>query len=147
MQLISLCPLAASTLLWRTPNGPCLTIAVKATFQLSPDNVAAVAAPLPLFHDVFHEQNVGRSLYVASDAVPHKPRADVLLTGSAYAPPGQRVNVKAARFTGAVLELAAAASARCEDAVFEGARAPGASFAGGRSSGRASIARTSPARR
>ncbi|WP_438028929.1 DUF2169 domain-containing protein [Sorangium sp. So ce233] len=92
MQLISLCPLAASTLLWRTANGPCVTVAVKATFQLSPDDVAALAAPLPLFHDVFHEQNAGRSLYVASDAVPHKPRADVLLTGSAYAPLGQHVS-------------------------------------------------------
>ncbi|MGK3981851.1 DUF2169 domain-containing protein [Sorangium sp. So ce136] len=92
MQLISLCPLAGSTLLWRTANGPCVTVAVKATFQLSPDDVATLAAPLPLFHDVFYEQNAGRSLYVASDAVPHKPRADVLLTGSAYAPPGQRVS-------------------------------------------------------
>ncbi|WP_437299639.1 DUF2169 domain-containing protein [Sorangium sp. So ce426] len=92
MQLISLSPLAASALLWRTANGPCVTVAVKATFQLSPDGVAALAAPLPLFDDVFHEQNAGRSLYVASDAVPHKPRADVLLTGSAYAPPGQRVS-------------------------------------------------------
>ncbi|WP_437878069.1 DUF2169 domain-containing protein [Sorangium sp. So ce513] len=92
MQLISLSPLAASALLWRTANGPCVTVAVKATFQLAPDGVAALAAPLPLFHDVFHEQNVGRSLHVASDAVPHKPRADVLLSGSAYAPPGQRVS-------------------------------------------------------
>ncbi|WP_437736746.1 DUF2169 domain-containing protein [Sorangium sp. So ce1335] len=92
MQLISLSPLAASALLWRTANGPCVTVAVKATFQLTPDDTAALAAPLPLFHDVFHEQNAGRSLYVASDAVPHKPRADVLLTGSAYAPPGQRVS-------------------------------------------------------
>ncbi|XXT91588.1 DUF2169 domain-containing protein [Sorangium sp. So ce281] len=92
MQLISLSPLAASALLWRTANGPCVTVAVKATFQLSPDGVAALAAPLPLFDDVFHEQNAGRSLYVASDTVPHKPRADVLLTGSAYAPPGQRVS-------------------------------------------------------
>ncbi|WP_438019731.1 DUF2169 domain-containing protein [Sorangium sp. So ce315] len=92
MQLISLSPLAASALLWRTANSPCVTVAVKATFQLSPDGVAALAAPLPLFHDVFHEQNAGRSLHVASDAVPHKPRADVLLSGSAYAPPGQRVS-------------------------------------------------------
>ncbi|XXX80596.1 DUF2169 domain-containing protein [Sorangium sp. So ce134] len=92
MLLLPLSPLAASTLLWRTPNGPCLTVAVKATFQLSPDNVASLAAPLPLFRDVFYEQNAGRSLYVASDAAPHKPRADVLLTGSAYAPPGQRVS-------------------------------------------------------
>jgi uncharacterized protein YjbI with pentapeptide repeats len=91
MQLISLHPLALSALLWRTPAGLFLTVPIKATFQLKPDADALLTSPLPLFHDVHFEQNEGRSLYVASDAAPQKPRADVLLTGSAYAPPGQRV--------------------------------------------------------
>ncbi|AUX21851.1 uncharacterized protein SOCEGT47_023460 [Sorangium cellulosum] len=91
MHILSLRPLAASTILWRTPAGLSLSIPLKATFQLAPEAVASLTSPLPLFHDVFFEQNAGRSLYVASDAAPHKPRADVLLTGSAYAPPGQRV--------------------------------------------------------
>jgi uncharacterized protein YjbI with pentapeptide repeats len=91
MQLTSLHPLALSALLWRTPAGLFLTVPVKATFQLKPDDVASPTAPLPLFHDAYFEQNESRSLYVASDAAPQKPRADVVLTGSAYAPPGQRV--------------------------------------------------------
>jgi uncharacterized protein YjbI with pentapeptide repeats len=91
MQLVSLHPLALAPLLWRTPEGLFLTVPVKATFQLKPDDVASLTSALPLFHDAFYEQNEGRSLYVASDAAPRKLRADVLLTGSAYAPPGQRV--------------------------------------------------------
>ncbi|HLM72940.1 MAG TPA: DUF2169 domain-containing protein, partial [Polyangiaceae bacterium] len=91
MQLVSLHPLALSALLWRTPEGLFLTVLVKATFQLKPDADARITSALPLFHDAFYEQNEGRSLYVASDAAPRKLRADVLLTGSAYAPPGQRV--------------------------------------------------------
>lgn len=91
MQVATLRPLALAALLWRTPVSLFLTVPVKATFQLKPDDVASLISPLPLFRDVFYEQNDGRSLYVASDAAPQKLRADVLLTGSAYAPPGQRV--------------------------------------------------------
>ncbi|HEY6461025.1 MAG TPA: DUF2169 domain-containing protein, partial [Polyangiaceae bacterium] len=58
---------------------------------------ARLVDPYPLFGDIYFEQNDGRSLRVASDFAPVKARADVLFTGAAYAPVGERVTHRTVR--------------------------------------------------
>ncbi|WP_197041424.1 DUF2169 family type VI secretion system accessory protein [Chondromyces apiculatus] len=59
----------------------------KATFALAPGESRLADHQEPILDlDSHWEDDVGRSLRVPSDLVPHKARADVLLVGSAYAP-------------------------------------------------------------
>lgn len=64
-----------------------LTVVCKATFLLLPGESPLHSPQEPLYEDDrYWEDNRTRSLAVASDMVPYKPRADVVLVGSAYAP-------------------------------------------------------------
>ena len=61
-------PLSTALVPWRGPAGePRLTVVVKATFDLREGDEAAATDSYPLFRDVHHEDNEGRSLFVASD--------------------------------------------------------------------------------
>jgi uncharacterized protein YjbI with pentapeptide repeats len=98
LQIAALSPLSVGTLAWRDAAGVLqLTVVAKATFEIRPDHRARIAHPYPLFGDVYFEENEGRSLRVASDFAPHKPSADVLFTGAAYAPIGERVTHRSVR--------------------------------------------------
>src|SRR5262249_14511661 len=79
------------------------TVVCKATFSLR-----LTVSPLAEVQEPAHESegywnnNRARSIYVPSDIVPFKPRADVLLVGKAFSPePASRVT---ARLVGAAID-------------------------------------------
>jgi uncharacterized protein YjbI with pentapeptide repeats len=99
LEVAALAPLSVGTLAWRDASGDLqLTVIAKATYEIRPDRRARLVDPYPLFGDLYFEENVGRSLRVASDHAPAKARADVLFTGAAYAPVGERVTHRSVRF-------------------------------------------------
>jgi hypothetical protein len=75
---------------------PCLAAMLKATFRIpdgtdgAPATVAGEQRPI-VADDEFFKGDVTGSVRLESDAVPFKPRADVVLVGRAYAPGGKPV--------------------------------------------------------
>jgi uncharacterized protein YjbI with pentapeptide repeats len=103
LEIAALAPLAVGTIAWRDASGALqLTVIAKATLEIRPDHRARLIDPYPLFGDLYFEENEGRSLRVASDYAPRKPRVDVLFTGAAYAPVGERVTHRSVRLAMAV---------------------------------------------
>ncbi len=88
MHVISTCSLPVASLLWQPqPSVWMLTVVCRATFQLRPgESVLAPDQEDPIEHDDHWNDDAGRSLRVASDLVPMKPRADITLVGHAFAP-------------------------------------------------------------
>lgn len=85
-------PCVGGTLAWRWKGKLHLTVAVKATFALVPGGPMTTAAPEELFRaEAHHRDNPARSVRATSDLVPYLVRADVVFTGHAHAPPGERV--------------------------------------------------------
>ncbi|HVY44667.1 MAG TPA: DUF2169 domain-containing protein, partial [Minicystis sp.] len=88
--LLSLSPLRAAVFRWRAARTRMLTLVCKATYTLRP-----VESPLadeqedPNESDDHWDDDPERSLHTPSDLVPSKPRAEVLVVGSAFAPPGE----------------------------------------------------------
>src|SRR4051794_24517181 len=93
MDVISACPLPVASLLWQTPSrGASLAVVCKATYLLQPiESQLAAEQDVPVEHDVYWRDDPGGGLRLASDRVPFKRRADVLLVGHAYAPRGEAV--------------------------------------------------------
>jgi hypothetical protein len=99
VSIVDLSPLKSATLVWRPQRGGAVaTIVCKSTYELK----AGVAK----LHEVqdgpnkrdFHaENNPQLGLYSASDLVPYKPRADVLVVGRAYSKPNELARVVVAR--------------------------------------------------
>jgi hypothetical protein len=80
-----LCPLSVGVVAWSAPE-PTLTVVVKATFTLPEDGAARLAdRQEPLFLDEQGALGEPGDLDRASDFAPLKARADVLVTGFAYA--------------------------------------------------------------
>ncbi len=71
-----------------------LTVIVKGTFTIVAGGAATIAGDqLPIcYGDEFIDEKLGGSLRFESDLAPFKPRADVILNGSAYAPPGTQAS-------------------------------------------------------
>ena len=104
MHLALLCPFTAGTSIWQAHDGAwTLTACVRGTFSLVHGREAVLAdAQEPVVGDQFHATSAGsrgRSLYAASELVPYKPRADVILVGSAFAPEQTPVDALIARVT------------------------------------------------
>lgn len=99
MRLVLLCPFSAGTVLWHAQGGaPTLTVCVRGTFALSPGREAELAdVQEPVSADRHVGDDPRANLYMASDLVPYKPRVDVLLVGSAFAPERQPVEALVAR--------------------------------------------------
>jgi hypothetical protein len=99
LRTVPLCPFASGTLLWQTQGGGyTLTVCVRGTFSLLQGREAALAdAQEPVGGDRWFDDDPRASLYAPSDLVPFKPRADVVLVGSAYAPLGAPVEALVAR--------------------------------------------------
>ncbi|TKD09135.1 DUF2169 family type VI secretion system accessory protein [Polyangium fumosum] len=93
MDVVSTCPLSAWGFVWQTSAGATAqTVVVKATFQLAPgESVLAKEQDGAVEEDEFWDDDPTRSVRVASDKVPYKARADVMLVGHAYAPEKQPV--------------------------------------------------------
>lgn len=100
MDLVTLCPFAASKVVWQAHSGGfALTVVVKATFVLQPGTSQLAPEQDPIGErDRFHDEDPRRSVRIPSDVVPYKPRADVLLVGRAYAPNKQPVRSLVTRF-------------------------------------------------
>ena len=104
MHLALLCPFTAGTSIWQAQDGAwTLTACVRGTFSLVHGREAVLAdAQEPVVGDQFHASGGGvrgPSLYAASELVPYKPRADVILVGSAFAPEQTPVDALIARIT------------------------------------------------
>ena len=94
MEVVSLCPFRAVGLVWQPrPSAFSLLLVCKATFDLVPGAARlAEIQDYPNEEDNHWDDDAKRSLYSATDLVPSKPRADVLLVGHAFAPYGQEVD-------------------------------------------------------
>src|SRR5262245_43921206 len=99
MDIISLCPLRAASLVWSSSPGLwTFTVVCKATYRLMPE-----LSPLdekqepPNEEDSHWDDDPNRSLSSPSDLVPFKARADVLLVGHAFAPGKRAVRSLVAR--------------------------------------------------
>ncbi|NBC18129.1 MAG: DUF2169 domain-containing protein [Bacteroidetes bacterium] len=72
---------------------PCISIVLKATFTIpegSGEPVSLAEEQLPITTaETYYDGNDKGSIRTESDAVPFKPRADVVLAGTAYAPQGR----------------------------------------------------------
>ena len=99
MEVLSRSSLPSSSLLWQSaPGAWTITFVTKATFQLSPGQATLAASQEPIGEEDSHwDDDPRRSLYAASDLEPVKPRVDVVLVGSAFAPQGQPVRSLLAR--------------------------------------------------
>jgi hypothetical protein len=99
MDVLSICPFRAASLVWQ-PNagGHVLTVVCKATFHLLPiESQLAEQQEQPNDGDSHWDDDRERSLYAPSDVVPFKPRADVLVVGHAFAPRKEPVRSLTAR--------------------------------------------------
>src|SRR4051812_21672662 len=99
MDVISAGILPVSSLLWRpNPSTWILTVVTKATFLLrAPEAELALQQDAPHEEDGYWNDDPTRSLRYASDLVPAKQRAEVVLIGKAFAPPGPPVRSLIAR--------------------------------------------------
>ena len=93
MEISSSGPLPSAILVWqRAPARWAATLVAKATYRLEPGILALHDTQEPIHAAESHwEDDPARSLFAPSDLVPHKPRADVVLVGNAYARNSQPV--------------------------------------------------------
>ncbi|HVK69508.1 MAG TPA: DUF2169 domain-containing protein [Polyangium sp.] len=99
MEVVSLSPLPVASMIWQSgPGAWTLTFVAKATCQIQPGKSPLAAVQEPVHEEDSHwADDDARSLFAASDLVPLKPRIDVTLVGSAFAPQGQPVRSLFAR--------------------------------------------------
>jgi hypothetical protein len=99
MEIVSLCPLRAGSVLWQPRPGVwTLTVVAKATFVIEPQECPlADAQDEPATADQPWNDDPGRSLQAASDLSPFKPRCDVTLVGHASSPHGRPTGSLTAR--------------------------------------------------
>jgi len=93
MELLNATKMVAGYTLGMEPSGrESLVVAVKGTFVIPADggvpDLAEEQAPLVMADEFTGEPGLSATLY-ETDFAPHKPRCDVLLNGSAYAPGGK----------------------------------------------------------
>ncbi|HVY46714.1 MAG TPA: DUF2169 domain-containing protein, partial [Minicystis sp.] len=85
-ELYSIAPFRAALFTWRSARGPFATVVCKATYRLAPtESPLAEQQEYPNEDDDHWNDDPARSLHASSDLVPVKPRAEVLVVGSAFA--------------------------------------------------------------
>ncbi len=99
MELICVSPPRAGHLIWqRRPDDWVLTVFCKVTYELVPGEARlARQQQEPNLADRHWDEDSGRSIYAPCDIGPRKPRADVVLVGTAHAPnaaPTQQLTVR-----------------------------------------------------
>jgi uncharacterized protein YjbI with pentapeptide repeats len=89
---------AATAVAWRSKSQLNVTVVAKATFAFAHDAEMPRVEPQEILRaEVHHRKNPAMSVRFTTDLAPHLGRADVLFTGSAYAPPGATVQLMKAR--------------------------------------------------
>ena len=99
MNVLSTSVLPVAAVRWMSSSGvPALTVVCRATFALQPivSRLAEEQDPIAV-SDTYWNNDPRRSLQAASDLVPYKARAEVLLVGHAYAPQGRPARSVVAR--------------------------------------------------
>lgn len=94
MEIINHTPFEVEALPTKGPEDQTvLTIIVKGTFEMQPDEPALVALEqIPVaYGNEFYDEADGGSVKFEADIAPFKPRADIVLVGRAYAPGGHPV--------------------------------------------------------
>jgi hypothetical protein len=88
MDVVSLCPLRASALVWRPSTGGfALSVVCKGTYEVRAGELRlSQTQEDPNEEDNFWDDDPLKSLRAPCDLVPFKPRADVVLVGQAFAP-------------------------------------------------------------
>lgn len=88
MRTVLLCPFNAGSVLWQAQSGAwTLTVCVRATFNLVHGREAVLSdVQEPIAGDRHYDEDPRQSLYAASELALYKPRTDVMLVGSAFAP-------------------------------------------------------------
>ncbi|MFO0613105.1 MAG: DUF2169 domain-containing protein [Polyangiaceae bacterium] len=80
---------ACGARLWRTAGQLRVTLACKATFSMVESGPMRVVAPAPIVVADEHAGGDGaKSVLIASDLVPYRPRGEVVFVGHAHAPNG-----------------------------------------------------------
>ncbi len=99
MDVELLSPLPTRLVLWQSPADEWrVTVVSKVSYLLQPGTARIKEDPLELiFEDEHLDGDPECSVYAPSDLAPAKARADVILTGSAYAPRGKPVERLVAR--------------------------------------------------
>lgn len=99
MDVVSLGPLPASSLLWQPrPGAWVLTVVARATCMLRPGEAPlAPSQESPAAEDRHWGDDPSRSVRRPRDLVPVKPHAEVVLVGSAYAPERRPTSAVVAR--------------------------------------------------
>lgn len=99
MEVVSACSLPVGWIVWRSRSGSdSLTVVCKATYALAPIESPLADGQDPLHEvDRFWNDDPRQALRLAGDLAPFKRRADVILTGHAYAPRGEAVRSLVAR--------------------------------------------------
>jgi hypothetical protein len=102
------CPFTAGTVLWQAESGAwTLSVCVRGTFSFVQGREAVLAdVQEPVTADVHAGGDPRASVVVPSDLVPYKPRVDVVLVGSAYAPHEEPVEALVARLAVGSLDKA-----------------------------------------
>jgi hypothetical protein len=94
MKIVNETPFMVEALPFYGPEGKAvLTIIVKGTFEIRPNEPASVAdEQIPIaFGDELYDEKNGGSVKFEADVAPFKPRADIVVVGHAYAPGGNPV--------------------------------------------------------
>ncbi len=101
-------PFNASSITWQEqPDQWTLTVICKATYALAPGISPLAPEPEAITESDNHwDDDLERSLYAPSDLAPTKPRPEVLLVGSAYAPRGEEVRSLRARLVVGTIDKA-----------------------------------------
>ncbi|MCK6376970.1 MAG: DUF2169 domain-containing protein, partial [Zoogloea sp.] len=90
MDVVSVCPLPVDSVVWQPRSSSwVLTFVCKATYTLRPgESVLAQEQEAPLSKDEHWNDDTARSIRAPCDLLPVKPRPEVMLVGSAFAPGG-----------------------------------------------------------
>ncbi|EYF08104.1 DUF2169 domain-containing protein [Chondromyces apiculatus] len=91
MEVVSLSPLPVGSVVWQPrPGAWTFSFVCKATFRLLPGRAQIAEEHEPLYPvDRHWSDDPGWSLYAPADVAPVRPRADVVVVGEAFAPPGK----------------------------------------------------------
>jgi hypothetical protein len=92
-------PFAVGFVAWRDGLGKLVcTVVAKATYALVPGESAPLDAPLPIQEEDGHwDDDPSKSVHVPSDLAPFKSAAEVVVVGSAFAPPDRPAKCVTAR--------------------------------------------------
>ena len=110
MQLVALSPVHVAQIVWRRDaRTNVLTVVCKATFDLIPGEMRLASQQDPIHErDQRWEDDPTRSVHAPGDLAPFKPRADVTLVGTAYAPQGKALRSLTARLVCGTIDKAIA---------------------------------------